>query len=86
MKSVLDDDDVALIDLVSKADLGRENVEKGSYYAETYDKNGIVWILLVFFLFMSDICYFWRCELAVLLLSKTDCTFRNIRLNYGDSK
>ena len=42
MKSVLDDDDVALIDLVSKADLGRENVEKGSYYAETYDKNGIV--------------------------------------------
>jgi len=37
--TVLDDDDVALIDLVSKADLGRENAEKGSYYAETYDKN-----------------------------------------------
>ena len=42
MKSVLDDDDVALIDLVSKADLGRENAEKGSYYAETYDKNGMI--------------------------------------------
>ena len=42
MKSVLDDDDVALIDLVSKADLGRQNAEKGSYYAETYDKNGMI--------------------------------------------
>ena len=42
LKSVLDDDDVALIDLVSKADIGRENAEKSSYYAETYDKNGKV--------------------------------------------
>ena len=38
--TVLDDDDVALIDLMSKAEIGRENVEKGSYHAETYDQNG----------------------------------------------